>query len=158
MRTLFALIVLSLPPSDPPSAVDMHNEQMLERNERQLERNGTVVRMVMCFDVIGFLVFFAAVKRAANRSRINEERMIALTEKMLVMNEKIDLLLTILHAESTVQGHVLDQARKLAHDNSLKLDAVKGQIDANTASIISEAKVPGESGFAIPTPVFPEVL
>lgn len=155
MMTLMLMIAMGGAPAtpgvtSPPSEVDIHNERMLEETSAIARQNKIVMRLVMCFDLCGFVVFYTAVRRAAREARTNEKRVIAI-------GLNIDQMLMILRAESTIQGHVIEQAKNIAQQNSVKLDAVKSQIDANTASIILEAKVAGDSAFDLPTPVLPEV-
>ena len=159
MMTLMLMIAMSGAPTIPespgatvpPSDVDIHNERMLEETSAIARQNRLVMRLVMGFDLCGFVVFYTAVRKAARDARTNEARVIAI-------GLNIDQMLMILRAESTIQGHVIEQAKNIAQANSAKLDAVKSQIDANTASIISEAKVLGESGFDLPRPAMPEIV
>ena len=159
MMTLMLMIAMSGAPTIPespgatvpPSDVDIHNERMLEETSAIARQNRLVMRLVMGFDLCGFVVFYTAVRKAARDARTNEKRVIAI-------GLNIDQMLMILRAESTIQGHVIEQAKNIAQANSAKLDAVKSQIDANTASIILEAKVMGESGFDLPRPAMPEIV
>jgi len=143
VNALLLLFALSgTPDVEAASAIDAHNEQMLQSN-------GFVVRAVMVLDSLGFIIFIGTLWKSANRTRINEERSRINEERMLLLGAKIDQCLTILRAESTVQCHVLDQAKNLAQGNSIKLDEVKQQIDATAASIIMESKSTSDSAHAM---------
>lgn len=151
MMTFALLFAIGVGPEPPlPSDVDLRNEQTISEAIVIARQNRLVMRLVMGFDLCGFTVFYIAVRKAAREARINEERVIAI-------GTNIDQMLLLMRAEATVQAHVIEQARIIAQGNSVKLDAVKSQIDANTASIISEAKVSGDSAFNMPTPILPEV-
>lgn len=147
MNAFLLLFALSgTPEIEPVSPVDARNEHMISEISATSKGNRFVIRAVMCFDVLGFIVFFIAVRRSANRSRINEENTI-------LLSTKIDKLLTLVLAEATVQSHEVVKTKNIAQQNSVKLDVMCEQINTNTAAIISEAKTSAsDSAFAMPTP------